>query len=55
MVTNDQYRDQLQKLEGDKEEREAMRRWLRGRLISFTFVGDEFIPNPDFRFGAAEK
>jgi len=55
VVTNDQYRDQLQKLEGDKEEREAMRRWLRGRLISFTFVGDEFIPNPDFRFDAAEK
>lgn len=46
-------RDQLQKLEGDKEGREAMRKWLKGHLISFTFVGDEFIPNPDFRFEKA--
>lgn len=54
VVTNDQYRDQLSKLDErgtDKEEREALRKWLKGHLISFTFVGDEFIPNPDFRFG----
>lgn len=29
-----------------------MRKWLRGHLISFAFVGDEFVPNPDFRFDA---
>ena len=43
IVTNDQYRDHVRSFEG--AEREQQKTWLR-RLVSFTFVGDEFLPNP---------
>ena len=26
--------------------------WLRSHVISFTFLGDELLPNPDFGFPA---
>jgi hypothetical protein len=42
VVTNDQYRDCTQV--------GVSRDWLRTHLITFTFVNDEFVPNPDFRF-----
>ena len=44
IVTNDQYRDHIQTFEG--AEREQQRAWAKSRLVSFTFVGDEFLPNP---------
>ncbi|KAG5177425.1 Zc3h12a-like ribonuclease NYN domain-containing protein [Tribonema minus] len=49
VVTNDQYRDHYAALQGAKK-REAARRWVKGHTISYTFVGDEFMPNPDFQF-----
>jgi len=27
-----------------------MQAWLRSHVISFTFLGDELLPNPDFGF-----
>mmetsp|Transcript_31803 Transcript_31803/g.77507 ORF Transcript_31803/g.77507 Transcript_31803/m.77507 type:complete len:1248 (-) Transcript_31803:326-4069(-) len=42
VVTNDKYRDCG--VEG------VTRDWLKGHLMTFAFVNDEFIPNPDFRF-----
>lgn len=50
VVTNDMYRDHVAKVENRKE-REQIRRWLRVRCISSTWVGDELIINPDFRWG----
>lgn len=35
-----------------QEDRETASSWLRSHCISFTFVGDEFLPNPDFVFPA---
>ena len=29
-----------------------MQAWLRSHVISFTFLGDELLPNPDFGFPA---
>ncbi|CAN0388971.1 unnamed protein product [Discosporangium mesarthrocarpum] len=51
VVTNDLYRDHVKGLEGKgRKKAEAARRWIKQRSISFTFVGDEFFPNPDFSF-----
>ena len=44
IVTNDQYRDHVRSFEG--AEREQQKTWAKSRLVSFTFVGDEFLPNP---------
>ena len=30
--------------------RGAMREWMKGHLLSYTFVGSEFCPNPDFAY-----
>ncbi len=48
IVSNDKYRDYIDKLE--VKDQPAMRKWLKQRLISFTFVNQEFLPNPDFLF-----
>ena len=50
VVTNDMYRDHVQGIVGDAAERERQRRWTKTHLISYTFVGDEFLPNPNFSF-----
>ncbi|GAB5366062.1 hypothetical protein AAMO2058_001112000 [Amorphochlora amoebiformis] len=42
VVTNDKYRDCG--IPG------VTREWLRAHLMTFTFVENEFIPNPDFKF-----
>lgn len=49
VVTNDLYRDHVKGIEGRKKA-EAARRWIKSHSISYTFVGDEFFPNPDFSF-----
>ncbi|KAF0682686.1 Aste57867_25204 [Aphanomyces stellatus] len=49
LVTNDLFRDHLENIKGGKQ-KGAMREWLKNHRISFTWVGDEFFPNPDFRF-----
>mmetsp|Transcript_84613 Transcript_84613/g.226140 ORF Transcript_84613/g.226140 Transcript_84613/m.226140 type:complete len:764 (-) Transcript_84613:171-2462(-) len=49
IVTNDLYRDYLEKQKGEQNYKEA-KSWVKTHSISFTFVGDVFLPNPDFRF-----
>lgn len=49
VVTNDLFRDHVQNMEGPRERKEAMRTWLKAHQISFTWVRNEFLPNPDFR------
>lgn len=29
------------------QEFKAEERWIKGHLVSYTFRGDEFLPNPD--------
>jgi len=41
IVTNDRYEDHIEKEKG-------RRRWIREHCCSFTFAGDDFLPNPDF-------
>eukprot|EP00903_Cladosiphon_okamuranus_P014164 g13163.t1 len=49
VVTNDLYRDHIKGIDGRKKA-DAARRWIKTRCISYTFVVDEFFPNPDFSF-----
>ena len=49
MVTNDMYRDHVGGIV-DRREREEQRAWTKSHLLSYTFVGDEFLPNPNFVF-----
>eukprot|EP00736_Rhodelphis_marinus_P000520 Rmarinus@m.5416 len=48
IVTNDRYSDYIEK-------HPASRRWIRTHCISFTFCGDDFLPNPDFVFPAPRE
>lgn len=65
IVTNDRYNDSilfslpllalsftLQDIDKQPTEKEKaqVRRFIRDHSISFTFVRDEFMPNPDFKF-----
>ena len=34
-------------------QKRAVTDWLRARLISYTFAGDDLLTNPDFVFPAA--
>lgn len=49
IVSNDLYRDYVdsQAKKGDGARREAAQ-WCKAHLISFAFIADEFLPNPDF-------
>eukprot|EP01117_Protostelium_nocturnum_P004054 TRINITY_DN1532_c0_g1_i4.p1 TRINITY_DN1532_c0_g1~~TRINITY_DN1532_c0_g1_i4.p1 ORF type:complete len:759 (+),score=334.09 TRINITY_DN1532_c0_g1_i4:106-2382(+) len=51
IITNENFMD---KVDGNKEKAEKAKRstkkWLRDHLISFTFVGDQFFPNSNFKF-----
>jgi hypothetical protein len=46
LVTNDKFRDYLEK-QTSKEDKAREQRWVKDHSISFTFNGDEFLPNPD--------
>jgi hypothetical protein len=49
IVTNDLFRDYLEKFnDGIKKKTENL--WIIEKRISFTFVKDEFLPNPDCAF-----
>lgn len=48
VITNDRFRDHIEKQ--PKDLRSSVQRWIREHCISFTFVRDEFLPNPDFEF-----
>ncbi len=47
VVTNDRMKDHVVKYPGDDEE--AFFKWREKRVISYTFVGDDFFPNPTFK------
>ena len=47
VVTNDRYRDAKEKT-ANAEERKQKELWIHTHLLSFAFVGDDFVPNPDF-------
>lgn len=46
IVSTDLYRDYIKKAQNVA----TAKKWIRSHLISFTFVKDEFLPNPDFIF-----
>eukprot|EP00005_Dracoamoeba_jomungandri_P010311 CAMPEP_0174274876 /NCGR_PEP_ID=MMETSP0439-20130205/59511_1 /TAXON_ID=0 /ORGANISM="Stereomyxa ramosa, Strain Chinc5" /LENGTH=520 /DNA_ID=CAMNT_0015366919 /DNA_START=660 /DNA_END=2222 /DNA_ORIENTATION=+ len=48
IVSNDRYWDHIDKYHG--KEKEKVKNWIRKHSISFTFVRNEFLPNPDFVF-----
>ena len=53
VLSNDLYRDQLDaahKRGDSKQAIGATQAWLKSHVISFTFLGDELLPNPDFTF-----
>jgi len=48
IVSNDLFRDAIKKLSPLVQHEFAS--WLQSHLVSYTFIGDDFIPNPDFNF-----
>ncbi|KAE8898110.1 hypothetical protein PF005_g7637 [Phytophthora fragariae] len=50
VVTNDLFRDHIVNMVGPRERKVAMRAWLRAHQISYSWVRNEFLPNPNFRF-----
>ncbi|RLN57024.1 hypothetical protein BBJ29_001351 [Phytophthora kernoviae] len=50
VVTNDLFRDHIVNMVGPRERKVAMRAWLRAHQISYSWVRNEFMPNPNFRF-----
>lgn len=49
VVTNDLFRDHIVNMVGPRERKVAMRAWLRAHQISYSWVRNEFLPNPNFR------
>ena len=49
IITNDLYRDAVDEVEG-KAKKHTLRTWFKIHCCSYTFVADEFLPNPDFNF-----
>lgn len=52
IVSNDKFRDYIKKLQTNPNTNEAetikkQDTWLQQHCVSFTFKGDEFLPNPD--------
>ncbi|GMF16037.1 unnamed protein product [Phytophthora lilii] len=50
VVTNDLFRDHIINMVGPRERKVAMRAWLRAHQISYSWVRNEFLPNPNFRY-----
>eukprot|EP01017_Pseudomicrothorax_dubius_P008671 TRINITY_DN12867_c0_g1_i2.p1 TRINITY_DN12867_c0_g1~~TRINITY_DN12867_c0_g1_i2.p1 ORF type:complete len:501 (+),score=87.67 TRINITY_DN12867_c0_g1_i2:731-2233(+) len=49
IVTNDRYNDHIEKFSNQSaEKRKMLQKWIRGNCISFAFIGDDFMPNPEF-------
>eukprot|EP01095_Lingulamoeba_sp_RSL-Kostka_P014337 TRINITY_DN6215_c0_g1_i1.p1 TRINITY_DN6215_c0_g1~~TRINITY_DN6215_c0_g1_i1.p1 ORF type:complete len:616 (+),score=223.73 TRINITY_DN6215_c0_g1_i1:194-1849(+) len=46
IVTNDRYWDHINKQK--PQDLKDVKRWIRSHCVSFTFIKDEFLPNPDF-------
>ncbi|KAK8799524.1 hypothetical protein WA158_006073 [Blastocystis sp. Blastoise] len=48
IVSNDLYRDYIDSLPINKKN--ILRKWIRTHVISYTFIENEFLPNPNFVF-----
>ena len=55
IVTNDMYREYVEAETKRGRSRKEAEEWRRRHLISFTFLQDEFLPNPEFRFDAIHR
>tara|TARA_B100000315_G_scaffold119960_1_gene109897 strand:+ start:5236 stop:6477 length:1242 start_codon:yes stop_codon:yes gene_type:complete len=53
VVTNDRMKDHVEKYPGDDSE--AFFKWRDERVISYTFVGDDYFPNPTFKLPSPPK
>jgi hypothetical protein len=53
IVSNDLFRDHVALVRGRRGDAaaEELRAWLAQAVVHFTFVGDEFVPNPESGFG----
>lgn len=49
VVTNDLFRDHVDSMIGSRERKAERRAWIASHRISYTWVGNEFFPNPNFR------
>ncbi|PRP81252.1 hypothetical protein PROFUN_02086 [Planoprotostelium fungivorum] len=49
------YWDHVDKTDRTEKQKSRIKKWLREHLISFTFVRDEFLPNPNFKFPAFQE
>jgi hypothetical protein len=49
IVTNDRYWDHIDK-HTNNSEKKKIKKWIRNHCMSYTFVKNEFLPNPDFLF-----
>ncbi|CAD8104596.1 unnamed protein product [Paramecium sonneborni] len=47
ILTNDRYNDHIRALESNIVERERLKEWIRNNCISYTFLQNELVPNPD--------
>eukprot|EP01041_Mallomonas_annulata_P008228 gene8228-16920_t len=54
VITNDLYRDHIKRV-ANKTQREETRKWIKSHCVSYTFVGDEFLPNPDANIGVGSS
>jgi len=49
IISNDKYRDHVQNT--PVSSRDSVRQWMKRHLLTYTFIGDEFLPNPNFSLG----
>ena len=54
IVSNDMYRDAWQDVE-NRQEQHRLRTWFKAHCCSYTFIADDFMPNPDFDFPSASR
>ena len=50
VVSNDMYRDYVELVAKRGGSTKQAMAWCKSHVISYTFLGDEFLPNPDFVF-----
>ena len=50
VVSNDMYRDYVESVAKRGGSSKQAMAWCKSHVISYTFLNDEFLPNPDFCF-----
>ncbi|KRX00081.1 hypothetical protein PPERSA_07278 [Pseudocohnilembus persalinus] len=48
ILTNDRFNDHINYYEFDSKKREKLKDFIRNSTISYTFIKDELVPDPDF-------